>query len=347
MNYCKLCDKEFDSIRNLAIHISHTHNLNSREYYDKFLKSENDDKCVICGKATNYKNLSHGYFSYCSKACVNKSDNHIKSVATTKSRKYGNSSYNNPKKISDVLNSKTAAEKQQSVQKAKRTKFIKYGDENYNNMEKHSMTCSERFGVDNPFKSEEVKKVISDKYWAKSKEERNSITQRRLNTMNAKSDEEKRAIAYKHKLAYDNKSDIEKRKIQEKSNETKRRNNSFKKSEKEAQCKKLLESKFNDVKTQYSSDKYPFNCDFYIVSSDLYIECNFHWTHGKHKFDENNIKDIQTLELWKSKGTKYFNNAINTWTKRDISKFYYAEINNLNYLAFYSFEDFMKWYTSI
>ena len=135
--------------------------------------------------------------------------------------------------------------------------------------------------------------------------------------------------------------------IKEKSNETKRRNNSFKKSDKEVQCKKLLENKFNDVKTQYSSDKYPFNCDFYIVSLDLYIECNFHWTHGKHKFDENNIEDIQTLELWKSKGTKYFDNAINTWTKRDINKFNYAETNNLNYLAFYSFEDFMKWYTSI
>ena len=42
---------------------------------------------------------------------------------------------------------------------------------------------------------------------------------------------------------------------------------------------------YNDVIRSYSTDKYPYNCDFYIPSKDVYIECNFHWTHGYMKYD--------------------------------------------------------------
>lgn len=50
-----------------------------------------------------------------------------------------------------------------------------------------------------------------------------------------------------------------------------------------------------NVKRQYKSELYPFACDFYIQNLDLYIECNFHWTHGGHKFDKNNENDIKQL----------------------------------------------------
>lgn len=39
--------------------------------------------------------------------------------------------------------------------------------------------------------------------------------------------------------------------------------------------------------------------------------------------------------------------AINTWTNRDIKKFEYAEQNNLNYLAFYTWNEFLKWYDKL
>lgn len=28
--------------------------------------------------------------------------------------------------------------------------------------------------------------------------------------------------------------------------------------------------------TQYKSDKYPFDCDFYLIDSDIYIELNIY-----------------------------------------------------------------------
>ena len=58
---------------------------------------------------------------------------------------------------------------------------------------------------------------------------------------------------------------------------------------------------YPDVMTQYKSEKYPFRCDFYIRSLDLYIELNVHWTHGGMPYDKNNPECQKKLELWKEK----------------------------------------------
>lgn len=39
---------------------------------------------------------------------------------------------------------------------------------------------------------------------------------------------------------------------------------------------KLTTAFKNDVVRYYSDERYPFECDFYIKSLDLFIECNFH-----------------------------------------------------------------------
>lgn len=107
-----------------------------------------------------------------------------------------------------------------------------------------------------------------------------------------------------------------------KRNATKRIRGTFNTSKPEETCYKLLVDKFglDDVIRQYTSDLYPFNCDFYIKSRNLYIEYNGSWTHGKHPFDPMNENDIALLEEWKAKGKKYYFVAINTWTKRDVIK---------------------------
>ena len=70
--------------------------------------------------------------------------------------------------------------------------------------------------------------------------------------------------------------------IASKRNATLRKNNSYNKSKSEEKIYNLLLTKFNksDIIRQYKSDLYPFACDFYIKSLDLYIEYNGHWTHG-------------------------------------------------------------------
>ena len=47
-------------------------------------------------------------------------------------------------------------------------------------------------------------------------------------------------------------------------------------------------------------------------------------------FDENDPKDIEKLNLWKSKNTRYLYNAINVWTIRDPMKVKLAKESNLN-----------------
>lgn len=129
--------------------------------------------------------------------------------------------------------------------------------------------------------------------------------------------------------------------IQFKRDEKKRLNHTFKSSKKEEYAYQLLCMKFgaNNIIRQYKSDVYPFNCDFYIKSDNLYIECNFSWTHGGHFFNPNNAQDAEKLKLMQSKYGKYYNNAIITWTVRDAAKHSAAITNSLNYLVFWSINE--------
>ena len=94
----------------------------------------------------------------------------------------------------------------------------------------------------------------------------------------------------------------------------------------------------NDIKyiSQYRSDDYPFACDFYLPDKDLYIEINAHWTHGGHPFDSTNKDDLLLIEQWKLKNTKFYDNAIETWTVRDVLKRETAKNNKLNYLEVFT-----------
>ena len=127
----------------------------------------------------------------------------------------------------------------------------------------------------------------------------------------------------------------------QKEHDTKKRNGTFKTSKPEDEAYELLCKKFgkDDVVRQHWSEAYPFNCDFYIRSLELYIECNFSWTHGGHWFDESNEEDLKTLQKWKDKRTKYYQNAIETWTVRDVKKRETSEKNKLNYVVFWKLDD--------
>ena len=100
----------------------------------------------------------------------------------------------------------------------------------------------------------------------------------------------------------------------------------------------------DDVITQYSADKrYPFNCDFYIKSKDLFIELNLSWTHGGKLF-EGTDEDLTKLAVWeeKAKTSEYYKNAIQTWTMRDVLKYNTAKQNHINYLVIYTEQDFTE-----
>lgn len=124
--------------------------------------------------------------------------------------------------------------------------------------------------------------------------------------------------------------------------DTKIRNGSFKKVDTIAEIElynillKFFEK--DDIVHPYrDEERYPFNCDFYIRSLDLFIELNRFWTHGGRPFDPDDERCKEQLSLWeeRAKTSQFFKNAIDTWTVRDVKKFSVAKDNKLNYICFY------------
>ena len=102
------------------------------------------------------------------------------------------------------------------------------------------------------------------------------------------------------------------------------------------------------LERQYRSEKYPFSCDFHDPVSDIYFEFNGTWTHGGHFFDENSDEDRKRLELWKKKVemSKFYGNAVQTWTVRDVRKRETADLNRLRYLVFWNMDEVKAWFES-
>lgn len=92
-----------------------------------------------------------------------------------------------------------------------------------------------------------------------------------------------------------------------------------------------------NVLRQHREKRYPYYCDFYIVPEDLFIELNLNWTHGEHPFNSENPTDLAKLAEWqeRAKVSKYYENAITTWTQRDTAKIAIAKANKLNYITYY------------
>ena len=55
-----------------------------------------------------------------------------------------------------------------------------------------------------------------------------------------------------------------------------------------------------------------------------------------HPFDENNDEDMKKLTIWRTKNTKFYNQAIYVWTDLDVRKRNIAKKNKLNYIELFS-----------
>ena len=269
---------------------------------------------------------------------------------------------------------KNAGGTTESIRKAKQTYLEHFGVENpmYTDEIKNKIKecCMHKYGVEWGSQTQLSRQKCSNTWKNKLKSEIDEIVEKRKNTNLLKYGETdpnkneyiklKKIYRSLEKYGYENPNQrpehIEKLKaiwqndeIKKKQIETKIKNNSFYKSQPEEDIYIILKQVFgeNNIKRQYRSAVYPFNCDFYIIPLDLYIEFQGTWTHGKHPFEENRQEDIDKLNLWLSKNTNYYNEAIYTWTIRDPLKREIAKRNNLNYLEFWNIIDikeFIKQY---
>ena len=208
-------------------------------------------------------------------------------------------------------------------------------------IDKTKETCKEKYGVEYFQKTDEFKSFISTKMsylyeFGNILDNRNQTCQEKYGCNCYQQTDEFKVMISNIMLS---------KAVQEKRHETFVKNKTFNTSKPEQQTYELLKTKFKEVKYQYrDKERYPFNCDFYIPSLDLFIECQYSWTHGSKPYNE--IEDKEKLELWKSKAktSKYYQNAINTWTIRDVNKRKVANQNNLRLLEFFSYNDFLEWF---
>ena len=120
---------------------------------------------------------------------------------------------------------------------------------------------------------------------------------------------------------------------------TKRERGSFNKSIPEENYYKYLLTIYSsdDIIRQYKDARYPFACDFYIKSKDLFIECNFSWCHEDHPFNGNDINDLNLLneKIKRSEKSDYHKYAIKVWTESDPLKLKTFRDNGLNFMIVY------------
>lgn len=148
---CEECAHKCYDKANLNKHIKKYHPcISIKNYYDKWIKEEDDDKCIICNKEVKFNGL-YGYANCCSKKCIKKLRE------KTCVQRYG------------VSNAYQSPEKKEKI---KQTLILKTGvDHNFKDpicREKCKKTWVNNYGVDNPLKSKiirnKIKNTLQERY---------------------------------------------------------------------------------------------------------------------------------------------------------------------------------------
>lgn len=348
--------------------------------------------CVICGKPVKFLNGKKNqlFNKTCCKehanmldgitvkkvlkdiySDVNKKQEINNKIRETCLLKYGDEHYSNRIKAKETCLQRygvTSPLKSEIFkQKSKETCLQKYGVEYTGQIpekiEKTHKACLEKYGVDSVFKVQKFRNQSLDtciKKYASNEDDINSIVN--IGQLKYVKDKIKNTCLEKYGVEnpmqtqyYKNliSSILSSNEIQEKIYNTKLLNNSFNISYQEDVCFDLLKEKYSDCIRQYKSELYPFNCDFYIPSLDLYIEYNGSHYHHYHPFDINDDNDINELNRLKEKaensnahknGKKsQYDNIIYTWTILDLKKRNIAQQNNLNYIEFWNINEVKEW----
>ena len=182
--------------------------------------------------------------------------------------------------------------------------------------ERTKEVCLEKYGVTNPFAVEEVKEKIKQ-----SMLDRHGVEY----VGQAEISKQKMKMSFIDKYGVDHYSKTDEFKKAYSANsakyklkefKTKKVNGTCNTSKSEENCYNILVTRYgkDNVLRQYYDERYPYHCDFYIISEDLFIELNFSWTHGEHPFNIKNEADLEKLAQWKEKAktSKYYENAIIT-----------------------------------
>lgn len=367
----KNCNNIFSSVQEIVYLIENINNLENLHIFCR------------CGKKNTFIRYRIGYRKHCSYKCSNTDPQVLKqnkeNVRLAWSKKSKDEKYIISQKMLNSKNKRTLEQKKQTFErKSLATKRM------WNNFTKQDIiNLGNKISNAHANRTPEQKCESKLKYLktmdSKTNEEKKSIfakiskslrsrTKKQLDEIYKKSYNTKvknntlpssYKIRNKIKTALLNKTVEEKDKIRQKCYNTKKKNGTLGgfRSKQEIRCFELLKVKFPDAKhTYYDKQRYPFLCDVYIPSKDLFIEFHFSPYHHYKPFDKNCIGDL--VELSKINNTiispyysntqkDFFKNILNTWTIKDPIKLETFKKNNLNYKIFYIEKEFNEWFKTI
>ena len=267
-----------------------------------------------------------------------------------------------PKLLSHEINKKTCLEK--------------YGDPTYNNIQQNKKTCMEKYGVENVFQRQEVIEKIKNKHieeYGSTENYYKHIVAKGIETqiekygkLYSKTEEFKKKQEETFLKKYGVRCPMHSEEIKSKYNfkensekafQTRIKNGTTNTSKPQQILYNELINIFGmqDIFVEYKEERYPYHCDFYIKSLDLFIELNLFFTHGvssktkAHLFNPDNEDDIELLHIWEQRAqtSTFYKNAIYVWTVRDVNKHNIAIENNLNYKELYSLEEMYQFIEGI
>ena len=356
MQKCKICGYECPSQMGLTNHIRLTHKLTCKDYYDSYVKSSDcEGFCKTCGKPTRFQNIILGYKEACCIKCA------MPLRAIRNIEKYGYpDNLHNPEII------KKAHSNEANI-KRKNTMITRYGVESYTQTQefkdksqaffkehvqeirnKANKTNIEKYGVECMFQRADVRDKINIlSHSAEANEKRKKTTLERFGVESVLQLPEVQEKAQKNSHTPEAVAKIHRnrdyRQIAIKTSETKKKNGN--KSTYELRFMSLCQQYKIEYIEEYSDNRYPYPCDFYLPEKDCFVEIHGSWVHGGHIYDKE--LDKKQYNDWKKKAktSKYHKVALKTWTKKDPQKLETAKKNHLNYIILWTLDDINLWFS--
>lgn len=336
VNINKIRCKKYQNIRNYLFSYFNDNPSTFTEILFRIKYNIKRNYCSICGKPTYFKGIAWYkktgklYADFCSCKCSMNSSKTKEAYKKSCIDKYG---VDNPMKNKNVINKgkETCKNKYGVVRasllkeyqnKTKKTNLLKYGVEaplqNKEINKKWHETCYVNFGTYSPLANKEIYNKTEETTYKK----------------------------YGVYCVFNRKENREKllsEKTKQKRYETLRRNHTFNTSKiEETIYEKLIDIYGkNDILREYKDkDRYPYRCDFYIKSLDLFIEVQGYYTHGKEPYNPNSIKHQVLVQRYKE---RYGTNCqpVTIWTIKDVEKRNKTKENNLKYLEIFH-KDILK-----
>lgn len=361
----------FPSLKNvneIAFLLKHKNNLENLHIF-----------CPVCGKKNKFINFTEGYKKYCCEQCYydislhNYLIKHPEFSDSIKCECCGKEFLPKRKQISKWMSREshdkclyitcskhctlvlTQAKIDKQMVKEKRWKTLeeRTGNKNYRNLEQGRKTLFKNHGVTHNSKiTGFIQQVKHTKFINYGNENYNNIDairktiQERYNV-----DWNSQTESWKLKMK------LNKDKRMQKCYESYKKNNSFKSvSKPELRTYNKLLTKFSDtIHTYRDKKRYPFNCDFYIPSKDLFIECHYGLFHNFKPFDTMNKEHLEELDKLcklaeqkrKTKKLNRYDAVIYCWTILDPKKLKTFQDNHLNYKIFYTEKEFDEWFQNL